>query len=61
MRSATEDVLTDRTVRRVEDNRWAAAKEPTFVESKTWAPHRVQSVVAGEASKGVSLDRLVAM
>jgi hypothetical protein len=58
MRSATQDVLTDRTtVRRVEDNRWAAAKEPTFVELKIWAPHRVQSV-AGEVSKGVSLDRL---
>ncbi len=57
MRSATEDVLTDRAaVRRVEDNHWVAAKEPTFAESKIWAPHRAQSVVAGEASKGVSLD-----
>jgi hypothetical protein len=55
MRSATTDVRTDRIVlRRVEDNRWAAVKEPTSEESKTWVARRAQSVAAGEASKGVS-------
>jgi hypothetical protein len=47
------DVRTDRAAVR-EDNRWAAAKEPTFVESKTWVARRAPSVV-GEASKGVSI------
>jgi hypothetical protein len=54
MRSATEDVRIDRRTVRVEASRWAAAKEPTFAESKTWAVRRAPSEAAGEASKGVS-------
>jgi hypothetical protein len=58
MRSATEDVRIDRTMVRVEVNRWAAAKEPIFAESKTWGVRRAPSEAAGEASKGVSIKSL---